>query len=207
MKYRKLKLLRIVFLCALILVSIDTFSQKASNQIKSNTKTQKAESNQPENNSKFYIGFNAGYNFPAGANTNGNYRYGNTSATTSIARTLYVSYGKGTNVGLNMGYNLNKHFGFELGVNYLVGEINDESKDYDGKYFNTKLNTKMIQFKPTVFIAAGYEKINPYAKFGLVLSTGNITEKYDSYDLTDKSIYAVKFFGGIGIGFTSSAGY
>ena len=193
-------------LCLMFFISIQIcFAQKVQQPKTVKNKTI-AEPKTNSSDSQFYIGFNAGYNFPAGANTNGNYRSENTSATTSKARTFYVSYGKGTNFGLNMGYNLNKHFGFELGVNYLIGEINDESKEYDGKYFNTILNTKMLQFKPTVFIAAGYEKINPYAKFGLVLSTGNITEKYDSYDLTDKSIYAVKFFGGIGIGFTSSAG-
>ncbi len=193
-------------LCLMFFISIQIcFAQKVQQPKTVKNKTI-AEPKTNSSDSQFYIGFNAGYNLPAGANVNYNYKSENPSPTLYRQRVFHLSYGKGTNIGLNMGYNLNKNFGLELGINYLMGETKDESSSFDGTYFNSTFTTKMLQFRPTVFIDAGYEKINPYAKFGLVVSTGNIIEKYESNDLTDKRNYALKFFGGIGTGFTSSAG-
>jgi hypothetical protein len=130
-----------------------------------------------------------------------------TSTTTSNFELVSFSLGKGVNFGGTIGYMFHKNIGAELGVNYLIsGETTSRYSSYTGNYLNRAYNAKMILLKPTLIISSGFEKINPYAKFGLLLNSGYATQQFDDKSGGNTSEQTTKMNGGIGIGFTASAG-
>ena len=161
-------------------------------------------------NQQFYFGVSAGYNFAAGANTNQLYSSQELTPTTESQKTIYFSYGKGINFGLQGGYLFNQHFGVELGLNYLSGATTTTDNTYlDGGYFKNILSSKLFQIKPSVVILAGFETINPYAKFGIILAKGNTISNFEGYDVFnggDRTTQTFKTYGGYGIGFSAATG-
>ena len=130
----------------------------------------------------FYMSANLGYNKGTG---NVNATVGNVFELLNSTRTGYydstVEYvktnlGQGLNTQLNVGYMLNKNMGLELGMNYLFGgKTNTTLTSYTTEYTNSEISAKMIQIKPTIVFKAGFDKINPYAKVGMIMGSGKIT--------------------------------
>jgi hypothetical protein len=160
---------------------------------------------------KLYFTVNGGYALESNkTNLVGEYFFYSstaTNATTTTFEPVSFSLGKGVNFGGTVGYMFHKNIGAELGVNYLLGgEATTKQTSYTGDYSNRGYKAKMLLFKPTLVISAGFEKINPYAKFGLLMSTGSVTQQFDSKNGANTSEQTTKMDGGIGIGFTASAG-
>jgi opacity protein-like surface antigen len=160
---------------------------------------------------KLYFTINGGYALESNkTNIAGEYLFYNLTATSATyERTEIISFslGKGVNFGGAVGYMFHKNIGAELGVNYLIGaETTGKGTSYTGDFFSRGYKAKMLLFKPSLVISAGFEKINPYAKFGLLMSTGSITRQSDSKNGANTSEQTSKIDGGIGIGFTASAG-
>jgi len=88
-----------------------------------------------------------------------------------------VSLGKGVSFVVTAGYMFNKYLGAEIGFNYLLGTktkavyITDYGKT---DYF---ISADMIRFVPSVVITAGLDRVNPYAKFGMILGIGSVTNE------------------------------
>jgi Outer membrane protein beta-barrel domain len=160
---------------------------------------------------KLYFTVNGGYALESNkTNLVGEYILYNlntTSATNENSEIFSFSLGKGVNFGGAIGYMFHKNIGAELGVNYLIGaETTGKGTSYTGDFFNRSYKAKMLQFKPSLLISAGFEKINPYVKFGLLISTGNVVNESDSKSGANTLERTTKLDGGIGIGFTASAG-
>ena len=136
----------------------------------------------------FYISLNSGYNFGMGnpdyyqSAVLGIINYNEISPTTNTRELVAANLGKGLNIGADFGYLINKNLGFELGINYLFGgKITANQISFNGNYGNSEVSAKMIQFKPTLVFRAGFDKINPYAKVGMVIGSGKIINTQFGY--------------------------
>jgi opacity protein-like surface antigen len=129
-----------------------------------------------------------------------------------------MGLGGGFNVNLGVGYMLSKYVGIELGVNEFIG-LNKKAH-YSSTTNNTtyssdaKLSGMMLQIIPAIVITPGLEKMNPYARFGMIVGVlPSITESTSStanisgeYKVTTSSESKIKLSGGVALGFTAAAG-
>lgn len=160
----------------------------------------------------FYVGFNAGYAGNVGGTTNlaefaELYNYQETGGGNGNIEISKVGLGKGVNVGVLAGYMFNKNIGAELGINYLMGSNTSFSQNYlNGTNITNEIKGKMLQFKPTLVLTAGYSKINPYAKFGLTLGSASAESKYSETQGGDNFNMTREIEGGMSLGFHSGLG-
>lgn len=161
----------------------------------------------------FYATVQSGYNFGTGQSNFGtafSFQTGNgiqTSANSASSEIPKINLGKGFNAQVAFGYMFTKSIGLELGVNYLLGgKEKTASSSYTGEFRSNDISANMIQIKPTVVIRAGYEKINPYAKIGLVAGFGKIEMEIEQYDGTNLFNSIIELDGGMALGFHSSLG-
>ena len=161
-----------------------------------------------------YVSLNAGYGIGASNNSGETFaRWGvvnnsQTSPANQIIELADVNLGKGLNFGATFGYMFNKFVGAELGVNYFLGGKSDaRQSDLSGDFADTEVYAKMLQLKPTLVISGGFSKINPYAKFGLIIgAAANVT--IENTGVTSTGTFASKqeFTGSSPIGFHGGAG-
>ena len=162
-----------------------------------------------------YVNINAGYGLSMSSQNLNNF-YNSTDVLNSRTdEQVNLSLGKGLNIGGALGYMFNKNIGVELGLSYLLGGKSKAQDLYDG---NTPLGTptvgttdytlssNMLRINPTLVIASGFEKINPYAKFGFVIGSGSIMSEYIDNDGTDIEIRKEKFNGGLAFGLNAGVG-
>ena len=64
----------------------------------------------------------------------------------------------------------------------------------------------MLQFRPTIILTAGMDKINPYAKFGMLIGSGSRTETINMVENSDIIDLVEKFDGDTAIGFHAALG-
>ncbi len=151
---------------------------------------------------KFYIKLNGGYNFVGAAATKTNSK---TSGNVTDYEKSPFSLGKGISFGGAFGYMFNKFIGSELDVSYLVGGTS--TMDRIGFYsYRFSWTSTFISFVPTVIITPGFEKINPYAKLGIILGTGTYKYKEMTDGPTSNSNATLLFNGGLAIGINSCFG-
>jgi hypothetical protein len=155
-----------------------------------------------------YIDFNAGYGFSMSSQNIEwldfyNYTIGNNSFTNEQVN---VSLGKGFSVGGTFGYMFNKNIGAELGVSYLIGGKSKAQDNYTNGKTDYTLSSKMLRINPSIVISSGFNGINPYAKFGLIIGSGSIMYEYNDNDDVDIEIIKMKMNGGLALGLSSSIG-
>lgn len=166
-----------------------------------------------------YVNLNLGYGFGMGSSTVNDYTYvQKTPGYTSTSNNKDLSFGKGLNFGGAIGYMFNKNVGLELGLSYLMGgtteTTNNRTYNSSSNYSTENLSATMFRINPTFVITAGLDKINPYAKFGMIVGMGTITNKYESTQTntssgnttTDIELQTTKYNGGLAIGFNSGVG-
>lgn len=167
--------------------------------------------------SQFYINVGGGYNLGI-ANQSLLYNYESTNDIEK-AENVKISLGKGLDFGLNLGYMFNSNLGIDLQCTYLLGdEATGESKStytfYNTKYYDYEkisIKSQMIRVNPSIIIASGFEKLDPYAKFGVILGFGSITcsylgEDYINDQLQNKEVQEWKLNGGMAFGLSSTLG-
>ncbi len=159
----------------------------------------------------FYVKVNGGYNF-AISNTQivdgmfFDYTNETEHSSGSNIELVDINLGKGINFGASFGYMFNKNIGAEIGIDYLMGSKTKTRKNFlDGDYEKAAISSNMIQIKPTFILTAGYAKVNPYAKFGAIIGSGKITEKYTEYD-SDLTEAEIESKGGLAFGFHAGVG-
>jgi Outer membrane protein beta-barrel domain len=100
----------------------------------------------------------------------------------------------------------NKYFGVELNVSYLTGGTNQTSLEQissSGSSINkTRFSSKMIRFLPSFVLSAGFKKINPYFKFGILFGSGTTKTSSTHTNFITTWEYDQNF----AIGITSSLG-
>lgn len=163
---------------------------------------------QKSKEANFYFSLNSGYNFKAGGDSNNFSNEITNSLGTDDVSSQSISFGQGLGVGLSVGYNFNKKIGVELGVNYTNGnEFKTGDTDINGYFKGSVFNSKMLQFKPTLVLSGGFDKINPYAKFGVILGIGSVTElKSEKDNVDDEFLKTYLYNGSLSKGFTASLG-
>jgi opacity protein-like surface antigen len=146
-----------------------------------------------------YVKLNVGYGMPASSqNIEGfnNYTssYSGGDYWDETVERVNFSLGQGINIGGNIGYMFNSNFGLDLGLSYLMGGKTEASGSelYDSWYYYTSetkrsVSSTMFRFSPSFILVADMLKINPYARFGVVVGKGKINiemteDYYEDYD-------------------------
>jgi hypothetical protein len=127
--------------------------------------------------------------------------------------------GGGFNANLAFGYMLSDYVGIELGVNEFIGltkktkyTSTSNSGDYTTDY---KVSGMMLQVVPAIVITPGLEKLNPYARLGMIVGIlPSITDKTNStatysgetLKVTHTGDAKIKLSGGVAFGFTAAGG-
>ncbi len=155
-----------------------------------------------------YININAGYGFNMSSQNLDLFEFYNSSSTdnSSTEEQVYVSLGKGLNFGGTFGYMFNKNIGAELSVSYLLGGESKAKDTYTGGTTEYTLSAKMLRFNPSLVVASGLEKINPYAKFGLIIGSGSVLYGINDKDGGDVSVLKFELNGGLALGLNAAIG-
>lgn len=153
-----------------------------------------------------YLNLNVGYGLKMSTQNQNyfifnNYTSGNNSFT---YEQVNISLGKGVNFGGSLGYMFNENIGTEIGISYLLGNKSKAKNIQNGKTTEYTLSSKMFRIIPSLVITSCFEKINPYAKFGLVIGGGSIIYEYN--EDKDKKTLKMKLSGGIAFGLSSGVG-
>jgi hypothetical protein len=123
---------------------------------------------------------------------------------------INFSFGKGLNFGADFGYMFNKNLGAEIGVSYLIGGNTISTRTQPNYTSEMTISSKMLRINPSLVITSGFEKINPYAKFGLILGSGYVisssNQESSGFSGQQSSYQSFKLSGGIAIGLTSGIG-
>ena len=164
-----------------------------------------------------FVKLNTGYSLST--NNSGNY-YNTTYTEDGFTRELVNrSLSTGLNFGGSVGYMFNANLGFELGLSWLKSTTSTAL--YEDTVFGDtgqeELFSSMLRIAPSFVLIADMIKLNPYARFGIVLGSGKITEGGGySYEGGKKSLkasnaefdnmYEFEYSGGLAFGFSGSIG-
>jgi opacity protein-like surface antigen len=140
-------------------------------------------------------------------------------STSDVSEIKSGSLGTGLNVNLGLGYMFSKYIGAELGFNEFIGfgvkTKYDQTQGAYSQQFDDKYSCKMFQIIPALVITPGFDKINPYGRFGLIIGIGHTNYSYtntrtDIPELkaanTTVENYKDKDSGGIALGFSTAVG-
>jgi hypothetical protein len=166
------------------------------------------------NAQNFYAKLNAGFNVGNSSNLSSDFYNLKIDGTVRTYENVNLSFGKGTNFGATFGYMFNKYVGSELNVSYLLGsstKVEDSEKTASSSEFtSSNYSAKMISFIPAIVITPGFEKMNPYARFGLILGIPTVSSKmessYTEFGINGTSNLTFKLNGGIAFGLQSALG-
>ncbi len=155
----------------------------------------------------FYAKLNGGYSWAtATMSTNSSSQVG----TVVNYEKVSFSLGKGINVGGAVGYMFNKNIGAELGINYLLGANTEYGYKSSSSSDAYTYSATVLGFIPAIVITPGLENFNPYAKFGLSISSATLTVKDEnistSGSITNTSNITNVYSGGVALGLVSSLG-
>ncbi|MCX6226595.1 MAG: outer membrane beta-barrel protein, partial [Bacteroidia bacterium] len=156
-----------------------------------------------------YAKINAGYGLNMGSQRINYFNFTNFSIDTvsSTKEQVNTSLGKGFVVEGAVGYMFNKNIGAEIGISYLLGAKTKTNQVLYGTLRNNSLSANMLRLNPSLVISCGFDKINPYARFGLIVGFGKIRYE-DDYTSSGGIVVSEKmeFNGGIAWGLTAGAG-
>jgi hypothetical protein len=121
---------------------------------------------------------------------------------------INISMGKGFDFGASVGYMFSKNIGAELGISYLLGLKTKAVTDHipPVKKDEESYAGKMLRIHPSFVITAGLDKLNPYAKFGVLIGIGWISHVNKYEDDVERYYYKEVASGGVALGFIASAG-
>lgn len=152
--------------------------------------TIKAQDNPSRPHSKFYLKAAGGYFFSVSPGQFPNvgpyppqdlhteYNPLNANPLDTISRKILTgSYGEGVRGGLTFGYNINKYLSVEGTFNYFHSRKNLMTRQEtvlagSGRqlgFVESRGHVNAVDFAPSLVVSPGYEKINPYVRFGVVL--------------------------------------
>lgn len=85
-------------------------------------------------------------------------------------KSLNGTLGSGFKGTVTLGYMFNKYVGAELGFNYFTGEEKTIGKlNSPLMHSEAKAYLEGIDVMPALFLTPGFEKLNPYARFGFLI--------------------------------------
>jgi hypothetical protein len=142
-----------------------------------------------------YIRAGSGYGSPMASSTLGELltstgtNDGVNTVNTNSKKGVKGSYGSGLDFNLAIGYKFNENFIFELGTQYLIGNKYKVGNDYrytspsysysDNSDRVTSANA--ILLNPSFVFSAGFGKLAPYGRFGVLMGSPKVTTDELSY--------------------------
>lgn len=105
-----------------------------------------------------------------------------------------------------MGYMFNDNLGLELGVNYLFGAESSAKDVYLDGTTDYSMSSKMFRLNPSLILAAGMQKIDPYAKLGMIVGSGSIDYSIEESIDGDVAEQILTMDGGLAYGLNTSFG-
>lgn len=158
---------------------------------------------------QMYVRAGLGYGFATSKEVFGTNSTSSSSA--SSDKLVANTAGSGLQLGAAFGYNFSKNIGLDLGVQYLMGAKQTLTYTNNGQNSTTSetttSKTNQVRLMPALVISTGGEKIEPYARMGLILPlAGSInTEIKDKTD-SDEIIRNIKTTGAFTLGWHSAMG-
>lgn len=161
--------------------------------------------------SKFYVGAQVGYGFPASGDVLG------AITTDTHSENVYSTIGSGLTAGVNVGYNITSFLSFDLGAQYLVGrQVTEGSYTGANGSMESKMSTNQVRLIPSLIVKGGDGAVKPFARFGLMIPVaGTTTREYSEYSATTllpvpgamlDQKYTYEFHGAVSLGFDAGVG-
>ena len=167
------------------------------------------ESKSPNMEKGFYVSFQTGYSYKmSSANLASSFDMYNVSSNSGNEKfeAIYISLGQGFQAGGAIGYMFNQYMGVETAISYLWSKTYEANQNTEMKTRQYTLSSKMLRILPSIVMQAGFEKVNPYAKFGCVLGLGQVFHTYDSNILDAHTTGETEYSGGLAFGINASVG-
>jgi hypothetical protein len=165
---------------------------------------------------RMYAEVNAGYNLKTGTQTmlSDYTRTNSYVSSVSTSKAINVSMTKGMNFGVAVGYMFYKNVGAELGFSYLLGPTTKvKSGDNSANAgFNTgnsgdrTYSASMYSIVPSIVVAGGLAKVDPYAKLGLLIGFGTLNIDYNDNVNGEVTSENYKLNGGVSLGAVTAVG-
>ena len=162
---------------------------------------------------KFYIQLGLGGGVSTASSFDMLYKYSGDGANSKIS-VVPVGLGNGFNGSLAFGYWFNKYLAVEISVSEFLGlptEGDSVINLIGASNATVKVRGSMLSVTPAIVISAGLEKINPYARFGLLVGAlPYMITKYNEDNASTnpplaKEIYN-QYYGGVALGYTAAGG-
>ncbi len=162
---------------------------------------------------KFYARVGVGGGISTSASLDLIYKY-ETDGTSSYLSIVPVGIGNGVNGNLSFGYLFNKYLGVDLTVNGFMGfptGSDSVSSLLGSSRSEVKIAGDLISFIPGIVITAGLEKVNPYARFGVLI--GAFPMLFQRYKMENPTVNPAQsaeltnsFYGGVALGYSATGG-
>ncbi len=155
-----------------------------------------------------YAHVNTGYALGAARQNLDNFGFmnstiGNNSMTLEQVK---ISLGQGVNFTAAGGIMFNEQVGLEFALSYLLGHQHKATMNNLGQNTQMQFSSQMIRINPSLLVAMGKEKIDPYAKFGFILGVGTVMFELEEQTYGDISTARFQMNGGMSAGLTSALG-
>ncbi|MCK9203805.1 MAG: outer membrane beta-barrel protein [Bacteroidales bacterium] len=161
---------------------------------------------------QFYVRLGVGLSGGTTSNLDMLYKYTNDGNKETV-EVVPVDLGSGFTGSVAFGYMVKKYLGFELTVSQSLGFPNfgDSIMRFPGGYNITgRILGNVLSVTPSVLITAGLSKVNPYARFGMVI--GVVPTMYGKLEATQATnppndiVLIRKYYGGVALGFSAALG-
>lgn len=172
-----------------------------------------AQNEQEKGPKKFYIRIGLGGGVSTSSSFDLLYDFSTSGSSKSVS-VHPVGIGNGFNGSAAFGYMFSKYLGVEVSVSEFLGlptEGDSVVHLMGASQASVRIRGYMLSVTPAVVISAGLEKINPYARFGLlvgalpVITTKYLEENNTTNPTTSKEI-TNKYYGGVSLGYSAAGG-
>jgi len=141
------------------------------------------------------------------------YKYTN-DGTNRTLKLQPVDLGSGFTGSAAFGFMPSKYVGFEIAITDFIGfpDFGDSIvKMPGGTSTNAIIKANVLSVVPSVVITAGLDKVNPYARFGVVIGVLPVMRNFFEADQPSvnppKTIKAIQeYTGGVALGFSAAGG-
>lgn len=162
---------------------------------------------------KFYVNVGLGGGISTSSSFSLLYDYGGTSTDPTV--TVHpVGLGNGFNGYATFGFRFLKHVAVEVSVNEFLGlPVGGDSTVHllGASCSEAKILGRMFSVAPAIVINAGLDKVNPYARFGLLIgSFPTVLTKYSGENATTNPKTSLEiwnhYYGGLALGYVAAGG-
>jgi hypothetical protein len=172
-----------------------------------------AQKGDPHSFNKFYVNVGIGGGVSTSSSFNMLYDYDGKSTPPTV-NVHPVGFGNGFNGYATFGYRFIKYLAVEVSVNEFLGiPVSGDSvvNILGASQSDVKIGGRLLSVIPAIVISAGLEKINPYARFGLLIGAiPSVISKYSNGNATTNPATSLEiynhYYGGVALGYAAAGG-